>query len=292
MNSNYPYGARRAAIPFLILLEFLLLEWVVFSTAVPAASYDATGRWNYAVSDHWNNCGERPDPVESGTVILIQSADTFLLVVTSSTALKFKTVNGSINGAVYVFNDKYREDYGWTNDSVSFTLSSPSSGAGTGSWRWSDGEESCSGGYSVTVTRQPESPPVHNASGRWNFNESGYWNNCGEANPASDAGTMTIIQSNNRITATDSKGGSWKGFVSSTTYTLVDSYAEDNGITSDVLTVDLSSASQGSGQCWWVWDLDGNSNEHCEGGSTISIAKQGEKITKAMPWLPPLLLGE
>jgi hypothetical protein len=41
-----------------------------------------------------------------------------------------------------------------------------------------------------------------------------------------------------------------------------------------------------------VWDLDGNSNEHCEGGSTISIAKQGEKITKAMPWLPPLLLGE
>jgi hypothetical protein len=272
-----------------ISLLIVLSGWVLFSTAVQAATYDATGRWNFSVSGNLNNCGEPPEPNESGTAVLIQTANSFLLVFESSTGGTLKTVSGGIQGATYQFSDRFWEDGGWTNDTVTFTLSSPSSGSGSASWNWSDGGYSCSGGYSLSITKQSQSPPVHNASGTWSFVETNFWNNCGESNPASDSGITSISQKDIRFTATGGQGGTWQGFVSGATYTFVDSYAEDDGITSVVCTVDLSSAAQGSGQCWWVWDLDGNSNDHCEGGSYISITRQAGNKSTAMPYLPLLL---
>jgi hypothetical protein len=275
-----------------VWLSTFVFGWVFFSTFSLAATYDATGKWNYSVSGHSNQCGEPPEPNETGTAVLIQTANSFLMVVTSSTAGNLRTVSGTISGAVYSLSDRYWEDSGWVNESVTFTLTSPSSGSGSGSWTWSGGGESCSGGYQLSMTLQPQSPPAYDASGKWDYAETDSWNNCGESNPADETGTMTIQQSGNRITATDDKGGTSQGFVSGATLTLVDSYAEDGGISSVVCTINLSSASRGTGSCWWVWDLNGNSNEHCEGGSNISTTKQAVQKSKAMPWLPLLGLDD
>ena len=268
------------------ILLTIIFCWMSPSTSILAATYDATGRWNFLASGNYNNCGEPSGSNESGTAVLIQNENSFLLIITSSTADNLKTVSGTINGAVYRFTDRYWEDGGWANDTVTFTLSSLSSGSGSGSWVWSGGGDSCSGGYTLSLTQQSQNTPAYDASGTWNFNQTSFWNNCDETNPASVPGTMTLKQNRNRFTATDSIGGTWKGFVSGATYTFVNSYAEDGGVSSDICTVNLSSAAQGNGQCLWVWDLDGNSSDHCEGGSNISIAKQATITkSKAMSWL-------
>ncbi|MFO7497571.1 MAG: hypothetical protein R6X05_18255 [Desulfobacterales bacterium] len=147
-----------------------------------------------------------------------------------------------------------------------FTIWRDTIGSAFITWTWSDGTYSCNGHFSINLGRRNQNTPRYDASGDWEYDESACWNTCGEPNPSAESGTLAISQDNQRISATDELGQSWNGFIDGTTYTLVDSYAEDNGVTSVICAINLTSAEQGSGRCQWVWDRDGNSSNYCNGG--------------------------
>ncbi len=262
----------------------VILFTALISNAAIGATYDATGRWNFSVTGHRNNCQTLPELNQSGTLVLIQTADTFRLVSESSIRGTLKTTEGTINGAVYEYTDRYQEDHGWTDENTTLTLLSESTGSGSGSWSWSDGGLSCSGSYSFLMTKQSQTTPLYDAAGTWKYTETNFWNNCGDPNPASDSGTINVSQNENRVDATDDRGGTWQGYLSGTEYTIVHSYGEESGITTGICTINLHSASQGSGQCRWPAGLDGQTNVQCKGGSTFAIAKDfGPKPTHETP---------
>jgi hypothetical protein len=249
-----------------------------------AATYDATGIWNYAEHSHWNNCGE-PEFDGSGTMVLIQSGNSFILVS------DIATQSGPVNGNQYTFIDRLWEDWGWTDVSATITLSSDSSGSAYITWTWSGFGTSCNGYFYMDLSRQVQNAPAYDASGDWDYNLSGHWNNCGDPNPPNQIGTIAMLQNSNRVSATDDLGQNWNGFVDGMTYTLVHSFAEDSGVTSRICTLNLTNKDQASGSCRWVWDLDGDSSDFCQGGLHIGMVRQPVVETpRSMPWIPLLLM--
>ena len=265
----------------IVLLSVLV--GISLSSNVLSATYDATGIWTYTEHTPWNNCSEQHQP-ESGTVILIQTSDTSFIIVGDD----FSKI-GTINGAEYTFADNWCEDYGWIDETVIITLSSASTGSGTVSWIYHEGGYSCSGGHSLSLTKQAQSTPTYDATGTWDFTQSGFWTGCGSSTPPRDTGYFNVIQSMSKISTQDDQGASYSGFVSGATYYVVRSYLEDGGRTSVVYTITLTSNTEGSGEAEFVWD---NDCEECKGGWYISIIKQTVEEPKAMPWIPLLLLND
>lgn len=271
---------------FAIVFGALAVSFI-FSFA-QAATYDATGRWSYEVHSHYNNCDEPPEADETGSAVLIQTGNSFSLVFEYSSLGDYKTVSGTIDNNVYTFTDRYWEEGGWTNETTSFSLSSASGGFGSGTWNWSGGGYSCSGGYSLSMSKQAQEPPVYNANGTWNYTETGIEEDCYDPEPSNAEGFFRIIQNNNRVTAVDDGGWNWKGFINGNTYTLVYSYPEDSGITTEVCRVELISASHGTGRCGWIWDEDGDSKNFCTGDSDMTIQKKRIYL----PGIPLMLMEE
>lgn len=61
---------------------FAVLVLIFFFATAQAATYDATGRWNFRIYKHENDCpGEPPESEDTGTVVLMQDQNHFLLVV-------------------------------------------------------------------------------------------------------------------------------------------------------------------------------------------------------------------
>ena len=260
-----------------------VLVGISLSSNVLSATYDATGIWTYTEHSPWNNCSAQYQP-ESGTVILIQTSDTSFIIVGDD----FSKI-GSIDGAEYTFTDNWCEDYGWIDETLIITLSSASTGSGTVSWIYHEGGDSCSGGHSLSLTKQTQSTPTYNATGTWDFTQSGVWTGCGFSTPPQDSGYFNVIQTISKISAQDDQGSSYNGFVSGATYYVVRSYLEDGGRTSVVYTITLTSKTEGSGEVEFVWD---NDCEECKGGWNISINKRTVEEPKAMPWIPLLLLDD
>ena len=104
-----------------------------------AATYDATGTWNW--SDTSNNvnpgtAGCDAEILETGTVDIIQSGDSF--TVTVHAPLWPDVVStGTVSGANYAVSASFDEDGGTTNETVNFTLSSLTSGSCSSTWTWS-----------------------------------------------------------------------------------------------------------------------------------------------------------
>jgi hypothetical protein len=229
-------------------------------------TYDATGAWDYTDSGHWNNCGEPNPGTEQGTDIIIQKGDSFTLVTDEW------TVTDTVADNVYSATRTFYEDGGWTTATFTVTASSSTQASGTVNWTWSGSGLTCSGGHQTSLTKQQQNPPTYDATGTWDYSDSGHWNNCGEPNDPPESGPATITQSGNRITVVDDQGRSYDGFVSGLTYTFVRSYPEDAGITSEVYTVSLTTGgTSGSGACDWVWNDDSDS---CNGGFSFSLVKQ------------------
>jgi hypothetical protein len=226
-----------------------------------------------------------PEPDESGTVLVIQNGNSFLLVVESTSTANFRTLSGTISNSVYSYVDSYWEEGGITNETTSFTLTSATSGSGSGTWNWAG---YCSGGFSISVGKESQAPAAYDATGTWDYSETGIEEDCDDPTPSNAEGTFSISQNANRVTAVSDEGWNWKGFVNGAEYNLVYSYAEDFGITTEVCTIDLSAANQGAGECWWVWDDDNNSNSFCTGDSDITIEKR-TIVKKAAP-IPGVIL--
>jgi hypothetical protein len=268
---------RRAIILLAVLMG------VSLSSNVLSATYDATGIWTYTEHSPWNDCSVQYQP-ESGSVILIQTSDTSFIIVGDDLSKI-----GTINGAQYTFTDTWCEDYGYVDETVSITLSSASSGSGTVSWIYHEGGYSCPGGHSLSLSKQSQTTPTYDATGTWDFAQSGFWTGCGSSTPPRDTGYFTVIQTLNKISAQDDQSDSYSGFVSGATYYVVRSYLEDGGRTSVVYTITLTSNTEGSGEVNFVWDDD---CEECNGGWNISIKKRTVEEPKAMPWIPLLLLDD
>jgi hypothetical protein len=247
------------------VLTLMVACTVIFVSAASfAATYDATGKWNYSQSGLYNDC-EDPNNPESGETILIQNGDSASLLMGG------RTLSGSVNGSTYTFIDYFFEDGGYTSLTITFTLSPSTSGSGNFTWNWSDGFFSCAGGGQLSVDKHTQAQPVYDASGMWNYSITGHYNNCGDPNEQPEVGTFTVTQTGNRVTALDNHGDSYTGWVSGSTYVFVTTYPDDGGITSDVNTVTLTSNSSGSGSAVWYWnDIDWN----CSGGYNILISRQ------------------
>jgi hypothetical protein len=265
---------------FLVALSAILLAGNCLS-----ATYDITGAWDYTISNYWNNCEDPIPETSQGIDIFMQNGDNFTHI-----SLDRGTFTGTVNGNVYTAPWTFYEDGGWVTATYSLIASSSTQLLGTGNWTWSGEGESCSGGFQYSLTKQQQIPPTYNATGTWDYSESGLWNNCGDPNPQPGSGTDTLTQTGNRITVVDDQQRSFDGFVSGSTYTFVRSYPEEDGITSEVYTVTLSSGgTSGSGTSKWVWN---DAYDLCNGGWNFSYVKQqAEKVT-AMPWIPLLLLDD
>ncbi len=153
---------------FLISMLILLFMCV---TSI-ARAYDATGIWNYTSHSHWNNCGE-PNVPQSGEVGFLQNGSTFLSIGDDY------AYYGNISGNNYTFSDKACVGGGVLSATASGTMTSETTATDTVSWSLSGPGGSCSGGYQETLTKQSQASPVHDATGRWTFNQSDISSNCG-----------------------------------------------------------------------------------------------------------------
>ena len=237
---------------------------VLVCHAAKSYAYDATGLWDYSPHSKWTTCPEPYDP-EYGEIGILQMGSRFLAVD------DYFSTYGVVNGPYYSFVDKFCEDYGVTTMNVVLTLSSETAGAGTVGWVWSDGRESCSGGHQLTLAKQAQAPPVYDVTGKWTFNQYGFSSNCDDATTPRASGYFEITQNGNRVTAIDDEGESHIGFIDGATYAVVQSYPEDDGLTTQWVIVTLNSDRQGSGTGQFVWD---NDCDDCGGTWRISVTRE------------------
>jgi hypothetical protein len=155
-----------------LILFFIVLGVVFLSNVIVSHAYDATGIWNYTPHSIWNNCGGS-NVSQSGEVGVLHNGSTFLV------AGDGYSYYGNVSGSNYTFSDKFCESGGVASATASGTLTSETTATQTVSWSWSGPGESCSGGYQETLTKQSQALPVHDATGRWTFNQPGWRNNCG-----------------------------------------------------------------------------------------------------------------
>jgi hypothetical protein len=252
---------------------FLNVLVVVFSSsAVISLAYDATGMWTYSEHSPWTNCQESQYVLESGEVGILQTGSTALLVGDD-----FSTY-GNVIGSNYTYSDKFCEEGGVTSVNVSITLTSETTATGTASWSWSGYGESCSGGQQGTLSKQTQAAPVYDATGKWNFNQSGFFHNCDSATTPRSSGYFEVTQTGNKITAVDDQGQQYGGFVNGAEYTVVRSYLSEGGRNTEWVIITLSSGTQGSGTANFVWDDD---CDDCNGSWSISVTKviPGHTIT-------------
>jgi hypothetical protein len=271
---------KKVTIPIALILGIFLSNLVI------AANFDATGLWDYSESSHTNNCGEpNPNP-GSGVVGMLQSGDSFLFVDLNE---GFSTI-GSISSATYNFSDKFCEDSGVTTTNVQYTLSSANKAAGPVNWTWTKGQGSCSGSFQLDLTKQPQNNPIYDASGKWNYTQSGFFETCvPSSTPPTPSGFFQVTQTGNSVTAIDDQGVSYSGFIDGKTYNLVRTFPIDGGRTSVVYLVTLNSATRGSGPVEFVWD---DNCEDCWGQWTINITKEPAAKKKSHPGIPLLLLDD
>ena len=240
----------------------------VYGKATPPTeyTYDASGIWNYTESNLQHNCDVTPYTLDSGQIGLLQTGDTFIIRADEYSA------QGTVSGATYNYSDKWCDFFDSVevsfDSNASITLQSLTEGSGSVNFiaTWSGG--SCTGSHNLSVSRPAPVDPVYDATGKWNFTLSDFSLNCGS--PPFSSGYVDVIQTGNKVSATDNSGNTYNGFVDGTLYALLRSYIEDGGRMTETILVDLSSANKGIGDAGFVWDSD---CDVCWGNWLISISK-------------------
>jgi hypothetical protein len=249
-------------------LRILLLTTLVnVLISANGYAYDATGTWNYTESNLQHNC-PAPYILESGEINILQDGSTFLIVSDAY------STQGTVSGNTYNFSDKWSDVYDFTLVSISsqssITLTSLTAGSGLTSFTasWTEGGGGfCNGSFTTTVSRQTPVNPVYDATGRWDYDLSNIYYNCGTG-PGATSGYFDVIQTGNRVTAGDNNGNEYKGFVNGTQYRLFRSSLENGGRTTDWIFISLSSSTQGFGEAGFIWDDD---YTDCWGNWNITI---------------------
>jgi hypothetical protein len=220
--------------------------------------------WTYSEDDPSDDCPNyQYDPV-SGEVGILQTGSTFLIVDDD-----FSTY-GNVSGNTYKYSDIFCFMEGVVSENDSITLTSETTGTGTVSWSWSGDGQSCSGDHEVTLSKQTQAAAVYDATGKWNFNQSGFFHNCDSASTPRSSGYFEVTQTGNKITAVDDQGQQYSGFVNGAEYAVVRSYGSEGGRNTEWVIITLSSGTQGSGTANFVWDDD---CDDCNGSWSISVTK-------------------
>jgi hypothetical protein len=126
----------------------------------PAATYDATGTWDYTTTNNWASgsipaC--TPEADETGTVTITQTGNSFTLEVDGD------TFTGTVSGATYTTFSSETDSGETETMYITFTASSSSPGSGTITWAGTDGVEWCEGGAELTFTKP--APPAGGGGG-------------------------------------------------------------------------------------------------------------------------------
>jgi hypothetical protein len=236
-------------------------------TAIEGLAYDGTGMWTYEEQDPSNTCGFIYT-AESGEVGILQDGSGFLIVGDD-----FSTY-GTVNGNTYTYSDVFclgEDDPDYIVQSVTLVLSSATAGTGTVNWNYYTGTYPtgnfvCSGSHQLIISKQTQAAPFYDATGKWNFTQTG----------GKRSGYFTVSQTGNKITAVDDLGAQYSGFVNGTEYTVVRSYLESGGRTTDWYLITLTSETEGGGNGTYVWDDDCDDSS---GTWSITVAKEVYTIT-------------
>ena len=256
-----------------MLKQKLLIITTLLCIFIPVYgfAFDATGIWNYSESyNNTNTCGEPNTPEPAGEVGLLQSGSTFVLI--DATTRDWAT-EGTVSGNTYTFSDTYCEESGTVTQNVTINLTSDASGIGTVNWTYIEpGWGSCTGGHQFTISKQSQAAPLYDATGKWNFTQSGLEDYCGGFPAPPATGYLEVTQTGNKITATDNLGHQYNGFVDGNEYKVVRSYLpQGGGRTTEWGEVTLTSETQGSGKVWFAWD---DNCDDCWGNWNISLTKE------------------
>jgi hypothetical protein len=125
----------------------LFTAYFTISPAPEIATYNATGRWQYATYNCWTDCPGDPEEPETGVVRVNQTGNSFTVTEEG------ETYSGSISGATYTYTISYPYDEGTVTLTTTFTLTSETTGSGVTTWNWTDGIDSCGGGNQFSITK-------------------------------------------------------------------------------------------------------------------------------------------
>lgn len=150
---HYVYGWKDGVLDW----HGLFTAYFTISPAPEPATYNATGRWQYATYNCWTDCPGDPEEPETGVVRVIQTGNSFTVTEEG------ETYSGSISGVTYTYTISYPYDEGTVTLTTTFTLASETTGSGVTTWNWTDGIDSCGGGnqFSITKIQVPGNPGAY-----------------------------------------------------------------------------------------------------------------------------------
>lgn len=131
-----------------------------------AATYDATGAWQFSVSDSWvnpGNAGCLATEDFTATATITQSGDSVTVKTLDV------TYTGTVVGSTYTVFATYAEDGGVTVDTLTFTLTTSTTGTGTTIWSWGMAGYSCNGGSALTLQKTETDRVPSEYTGWWYF---------------------------------------------------------------------------------------------------------------------------
>jgi len=114
---------------------------------------------------------------------------------------------------------------------------------------------------------------TYDATGRWGFTTSSFYNDCEDPHPPSWSETVVLIQSDNNFFLVYAYK-TVSGTINGNTYTTeADRYWEDEGYTTETITLTATSPSSASGSSTWTW-TDGI--DSCSGGYSLDWTRQSQ----------------
>ena len=130
-----------------------------------APTYDGTGEWKYSTSNIFTGSEPGCNPVDP-----VISTATVTQIVNNVTLVAHDpegdiTFTGSASGDIYSLTTTFPEDGGTMTINMIFTLSSINSGTGKVRYTWTNGVNTCTGGFDITFTKQQPVVPTGDGGG-------------------------------------------------------------------------------------------------------------------------------
>lgn len=146
----------RAKLTAAVLPAILLL-----ATSSLCATFDATGTWKWTMSGWYNTCPDPENSPGSGIAEVQQTGDSFSLSIPGDTG----SMTGVVVGANYQASRSESEGGETVNEVIFFSLSSSTAGTGTLLGTWSNGQQSCSWGGNLSLSKDEASAGFYSVGG-------------------------------------------------------------------------------------------------------------------------------
>jgi hypothetical protein len=243
-----------------------------------AATFDATGEWNFSTSNHvfvaGTNCEDNETLVSTATIDQAQDDTVTMIIQDDEGGLAF---TGTVTDATYDLTTEFEEEGATITVQVTFTLSDPDTGTGEVVTMIDDGVTPCTSEFDLAMVKEG-TPAAYDASGDWNYTTSenfvieGFA--CDPDEP--ETGTITITQDDPDVTMVvedDAGDLVFTGTVSGAFYTLEATYDDEGDTVTTTVIFELTSDSSGTGQL--LYSIFTGQTEICRGGATLALSRPG-----------------